>query len=144
MLSHETELHGTATTVAVPDWLRGLIRAVRREAIQPKDARVRLLWNLLRQRQLLGQSLWLSGVLFRVWDRGLPVRERPRATRRLVELLRRWAVLPPVVVREVVRQPMLTPPLVSVPIRPSPIRPVAMRPFRPVRVRPAPPGAARR
>ncbi len=134
MLSQDTELQGTTTDVAVPDWLRGLIRAVRRETLQPKDARVKSFWDLLRQRQLLTRSTWLRALLRRVWDRGLPARERPQATRRLVRLLRRWGILPPPVVREVIRQPMLIRPFVSVPIRPRPIRPVVVRPMRPVRM----------
>ena len=77
-----------------PDWLRGLVRAVRREAIPPKDQRVKSLWTILRQRQLLSRSPWLRGLLLRCWQ-GLPARERPRTTRRLVAHLRSLGILPP-------------------------------------------------
>ena len=82
MLSDDRELHWIGA-IAAPEWLRGLIRAVRREAISPKDARVKQLWDLLRQRQLLGQDRWVKGLLRRCWQ-GLPARDRPRTTRRLV------------------------------------------------------------
>ena len=135
MPSQEAELQGTTEAVAVPDWLRGLIRAVRRESFQPKDTRVKLLWDLLRQRQLLGQSRWLTGVLVHMWNRGAPARERPRATRRLVELLRGWGLLGPLAVREVVPQPVVIRPFVPVPIRPQPLRRATVRPIRPVKMR---------
>jgi len=38
------------------DWLKGLVRAVWKEAVPPKDARVKSLWDLLRQRQALRDS----------------------------------------------------------------------------------------
>ena len=69
MVSQDTELQAAVAAVAVPDWLRGLIRAVQQEALQPKDARVKSLWDLLRQRQLLGRSRWLQAVLRRIWSR---------------------------------------------------------------------------
>ncbi len=56
MLSEDMELQGIGAASAVPDWLKGLIRSVRHEAIQPKDPRVKSLWDLLRQRQLLRQK----------------------------------------------------------------------------------------
>ena len=135
MPSQETELQGTTAAVAVPDWLRGLIRAVRQEGFQPKDARVKLLWDVLRQRQLLGQSRWLTGVLLRTWNRGAPARERPRVTRRLVELLRGWGLLGPLAVPEVVPQPIAMRPFGPVPIRPQPLRRVTVQPIRPVKMR---------
>ena len=76
------ELQGIGAPV--PDWLKGLIRAVRREAIKPKDARVKSLWDLLRQRQLLRRSRWLKAVLRRIWTRGLSARPHPRTARRIV------------------------------------------------------------
>ena len=48
MMSEDLELQGIGADVAVPDWLRGLIRAIKSEAIQPKDERVKSLWNMLR------------------------------------------------------------------------------------------------
>ena len=94
MMSEDMELQGIGAA-AWPDWLKGLIRAVRSEAIQPKDARVKSLWDLLRQRQLLRRSPWLKAVLRRIWTRGLSARPHPRTARRIVHRLRRWGVLPP-------------------------------------------------
>jgi hypothetical protein len=85
---------GIGAAAAVPDWLRGLIRTVRRGAIAPKDPRVKSLWNLLRERQALARSPWLKGLLLRFWQ-GLPARERPRTTRRMVRRLRTLGILPP-------------------------------------------------
>ena len=145
-MSEETELQGISASAPLPDWLRGLIRAVRREAMQPKDPRVKTLWDLLRQRGLLAQSTWLRAVLRRIWDRGLQARPRPRTTQRMVQLLRGWGILPPRVMRQVPSssmsvsiQPQVTlrpiTPWIVRPVRPP--RPVTIRPVRPVTVRPA-------
>ena len=88
------ELEGFGAPVQVPDWLKGLIRAVRGEPLRPKDARVKSLWNLLRQRQLLHRDPWLKAVLQRIWYDGLPARPRPRTTERMVSQLRHFGVLP--------------------------------------------------
>lgn len=93
MLADDMELQGIDAAMVVPDWLRGLIRAVRREAITPRDPRVRSLWNLLRQRQLLRRSPWLRAALMRIWQ-GVPARPRPHTTRKLIYRLRRWGILP--------------------------------------------------
>jgi hypothetical protein len=115
MVSQDMELQGVDGLAAAPDWLRGLIRAWRAEGLQPKDERVRRLWNMLRQRQILRQNDWLRRVLRFAWNRGLARRPRPRTTRRLVQLLRGAGILP-------VRTGL-------------PVRPGAIRPLRRVRVR---------
>lgn len=94
MIAQDMDLQGLGAT-ATPEWLRGLIRSIRREAIKPKDERVRQLWNLMRQRQVLGRSQWTRNFLQRIWSRGLAARQRPYTTRRLVRSLRRWGILPP-------------------------------------------------
>lgn len=142
MLSQDTGLEGTIAAVAVTDWLQALIRAVEREGLQPKDARVKSLWDLLRQRQMLDRSPWLRATLRSIWSRGLPARERPRTTRRLVRRLRRWGILPPQVVSPAARRPVPIRPLVPVTLRP--VRPVAVRPAQPVGVQPVARAAARR
>ena len=119
MLSEDTELQGTVTNPVAPDWLPGFIRAVRQEAVQPKDTRVKSLWDLLRQRQLLRSSPWIRRVLRFIWERGLQARPRPRIARRMVRLLRRWGILPPLAVAR--RQVHL-----------RPLQPVAVRPMRPL------------
>jgi len=133
MLS-EDELQGFGAPVSVPDWLRGLIRAIRREGMRPKDESVRSLWNLLRQRQLLARSPWLQRGLRFAWTTGLANRPRPRTTRRLVALLRRWGILPPLPGRLASRPVRATRPFRPAGVRTpaAPIRPVAVRPLRPV------------
>lgn len=135
---------------AIPDSLRGLVRAIRREAIPAKDPRVKSLWDLLRQRGLLARSPWLKGVLLRCWQ-GLPARERPRTTRRLVARLRTIGILPPRP-GPIAQGPMVAqgPTVARVrgawPMRLTrvgTIRPSPMRPVRAVRVQPVARGIRR-
>ena len=149
MMADDMELRGIGAATMAPDWLRGLIRAVRREAISPKDPRVKSLWDLLRQRQVLSSSPWVKSLLLRCWQ-GLPARERPRSTRRLVAQLRSLGILPPRATAAVAQGPMLAPinihnvrpgwPVRLRPVaamRPAPWRPVrAVAPMRPVRYAP--------
>jgi Transglutaminase-like superfamily len=140
MMAEDMELQGIGAPVVVPDWLKGLIQAVRGEAIQPKDARVKSLWDLLRERQLLRQSPWLKAVLSQIWYRGLPARSRPHTTLRLKTWLRRWRILPTAgaaVDRPVAMRPLQ--PARPVAVRPVRIvRPVAVRPVRPASRQPMP------
>jgi hypothetical protein len=132
MIAEDLELQGLDAAAAVPDWLKGLIRAVRSEAMKPKDARVKSLWDLLRRRELLRRSPWLRTVLRRIWDQGLPARPRPRTTQELTMWLRRWGILPPLAVRPMPGRPVAA-------RRLRPVRPVAVRPVgtaRPVAARP--------
>lgn len=145
MMAEDIERQGMGGIGAVPDWLRGLLRAVRLEAVQPKDARVQSLWNLLRERKVLHQSPWLKAVLRRIWDRGLAARPHPRTTRRIKMRLRRWGILPPIPVSAArYRQsgirtraqaaiqrarPVTLKPVASV-------RPAMMQPVRPVQMKP--------
>lgn len=145
MLSQDTNLRGTVTDMTVPEWLRSLIRIVARERLQPRDERVRSLWNLLRERRLLQQSPWLRAGLQLIWGRGLPARPRPRAVRRLVRLLRRWGILPPPPPPAAAAAPPTLVPVPTVVARPvTRLRAVAARPLRPVSVRPVGRFAARR
>jgi hypothetical protein len=152
MASQDMELQGMGAAVAVPDWLKGLIRAVRSEAIQPKDARVKSLWDLLRQRQLLGKSPWLKAVLLRIWSRGLSARPHPRTTRRIVSRLRLWGILPAKSVRAAAPRPAPMRPLAPAPVQPvrpvavkpvGSVKPVTMQPVRPVQMRSGSPTAVR-
>jgi hypothetical protein len=94
-----------------PSWLWGLIRGIRRDGLQPRDQRVKTLWDLLRSKGLLGQSPWLKTGLRFIWGKGLAPRPRRGAARRLKALLRQWGILPPrvigqssvVVQREIIR-----------------------------------------
>ena len=153
MMAEDLELQGIGAAMAAPDWLRQLIRAVRSEAIQPKDARVKSLWDLLRQRQLLRRSPWLKAVLQRIWSRGLAARPHPRTARRIVRWLRLWGILPPKSVRAATPRPATMPPLAPaamqaarpVVLRPvASVRPAAMQPVRPVQMQPASMKAARK
>lgn len=132
MLSANTAQQGNTT---IPDWLRGLLRAVRQEGMKPKDERVRTLWRLLQDRQLLNQSPWVQARLRYMWNHGLVNRYRPRTTRRLRGHLRRWGILPAT---------GITRPLQSSPLRRVQARPVT-GPVRPLgRRAPLPPAASRR
>jgi hypothetical protein len=146
MMAEDLELQGIGGMGAVPDWLRGLIRTVRLEAVQPKDARVKSLWDLLRQRQLLNRSSWLKRVLQRIWSRGLSARPHPRTARRIVKRLRRWAILPPKLVSAAAYRPAVARPVTRTAVqavRPVTLKPVAslrpatMQPVRPVQMKPA-------
>jgi len=119
-----------------PDWLRGLLRGIRREGVAARDPRVKRLWDLLRQRQLLGRSRWARRVLRYAWSKGYTARPRPKTTRRLLTRLRAWGVLPPkVVVGAPGRTISLRPvgrarPTISRPI--ARLRPLARAALRPV------------
>lgn len=146
MLSDAMELQGMDAAVAVPDWLKGLIRAVRSEAIKPKDPRVKSLWDLLRQRQLLRRSPWLKTVLRRIWSGGLSARPHPRTAGRIVRRLRLWGILPPKSVKTATPRPTVvraSAPAATQAMRPvalkpvASVRPAAMQPVRAVQMQPA-------
>lgn len=123
-----------------PDGVTQLIQAIQSEAIAPRDARVKSMWDLLRQRGLLRRSRWLRGLLQRIWRQGLTARPRPRTTQRLQRLLRRWGILPasaasPIVVSPVAPQTIVLSPGARRPLRRVVVRPVAVRPLRPVQAR---------
>ena len=75
-MSEEITMQGMGVAPA-PGWLQGLIQAVSGQAIAPRDGRVKSLWVLLKQRQLLAQSVWLRTLLIRIWQQGLPARPGP-------------------------------------------------------------------
>ena len=152
-MAEDMELRGIGGIGAVPDWLRGLIRTVRLEAVQPKDTRVKSLWDLLRQRQLLQRSPWLKAVLRRIWDRGLSARPHPRTASRITRRLRRWGVVPPISVGAAAYRPAGIRPITRAAVqavRPVALKPVAsvrpatMQPLRPVQMKPAGTKAARK
>jgi hypothetical protein len=152
-MAEDIELQGIGAAAAVPDWLKGLIKAVRSEAIQPKDARVKSLWDVLKQRQLLGRSRWLKAVLRRIWNRGLSARPHPRTARRIVRRLRLWGILPPKSVKAAAPRSAAMRPLAPVPMRAvqpvavkpvGSVKPVAMQPLRPVQMQSGTPTGARK
>lgn len=125
MAASDSEFLGSSA--AVPVWLPGVLRSVRGGAIGARDPRIRLLWTLLKQRQVLRRSPWLMTALRRIWNGGLPARPHPRTAARIVRTLRMWAVLPP---RSTPSRPVAASP-------PRPIDPrVVMRAIRPVALQP--------
>jgi hypothetical protein len=131
MLSENTTPQSPTAPSPVPDWLRGLLRAVRQEGMKPKDERVRTLWNLLKQRNLLSQNPWVQTRLRFIWDKGLVNRSRPITSRRLRRQLRLWGILPP----SRRARPLQSAGLRRVQARPvaRPVRPLGQRvAFRPV------------
>lgn len=73
-------------------WLRGLIAAIRQGGLQPKDPRVKALWNLLRRRQSLVRHPWARTRLRFIWQKGLDARPRPKTATRLLAVIRDRAV----------------------------------------------------
>jgi hypothetical protein len=153
MVSQDLELQGVGAAEAVPDWLKGLIRTLRSGAIQPNDARVKSLWDLLKQRQLLAQSPWLKAVLQRIWSRGLSARPHPRTARRIVRRLRLWGIWPPRSVRVAALRPATMRPFAPVPMQPvrpvavkpvGSVKPVSMQPVRPMPMQSGTPTGARK
>jgi len=144
MMSDDLELKGIGADGEGGTWLRGLIRAIRSEAMQPKDERVKLLWNKLRDRRQLSTHPWLKEVLQRIWSKGLAARPRPVTTEKLVTRLRRIGLLPQAGTGAPGHRPGSGRP--RAPIATRPVRPVAVKRVGAVRrvvVRPmhAPPGA---
>jgi hypothetical protein len=69
-------------------WLRALLQAIRETGVQPRDPRVKALWQLLRRRQLLARSPWARTRLKFIWQKGLNAKPRPRTIARLLALLK--------------------------------------------------------
>jgi hypothetical protein len=134
MMSEDLELRGIGAEMEVPTWLHGLIRAIRSEAMQPKDERVKSLWNLLRERQQLSTHPWLKEVLQRIWTKGLAARPRPLTTGKLVMRLRQIGILPSTGAGPAVHRPGAG--QHKAPMAMRPVRAVAVKPMRPVQVRP--------
>ena len=151
-MSGEYGLQGTNTATTPTFDPASLVRAIQGEAVPPRDARVKELYLLLKQRGLWGRNPWLRALLRRIWQRGLAARPRPRITRRLVNLLQRWGINPGIslpaqpgatAVSAAVSRPFAPGALQAgqrlrlVPLRPVVARRVAMRPtaFRPVAAR---------
>lgn len=106
-------------------WLRDLMRGIRQEGVQPRDPRVKALWNLLRRRQLLARDPLMRDRLRYIWQKGLNVRPRPRTTQRLLTLLRSRGVMR---ARPLQRHVSTRPRAAAMMRRPmQPLRPVALR-----------------
>jgi hypothetical protein len=134
MMSEDLELRGIGAEIEVPPWLHGLIRAIKSEAMQPKDERVKSLWNLLRDRRELSTHPWVKEVLQRIWSKGLAARPRPLTTEKLVMRLRQIGILPPGGAGAAAHRPGTGRP--SAPMAMRPVRAIPVKPMRPVQVRP--------
>jgi hypothetical protein len=141
-MSEEMTMQGMGV-VPAPGWVHGFIQAVAGQALAPRDGRVKSLWMLLKQQQLLAQSPWLRALLIRIWKYGLPARPRPRTTQRLMQQLQQWGVLPGPVVTPGFAPVQAPYPVGFRPLRPAGYRPSSPpggRPWRPAGVRPWRPG----
>lgn len=112
-------------------WLRDLMRGIARQGIQARDPNVKQLWDLLRQRGLLGADMWLKERLRQFWTNGLPARERPRTAQRVRAILRAHGIL-----RGRQRGGFIAPTVLNMPLlqrtyRGRPLR--LLRPLRPLR-----------
>ena len=76
-------------------WLVDLLKALRNQAITPKDPRVKRLASMLRQRGIWGRIPRLQKYLVDTWKNGRPKPSRPRKLSKLVKVLRFWKILPP-------------------------------------------------
>ena len=134
MMSEDLELRGIGAEMGAPPWLHGLIRAIKSEAMQPKDERVKSLWNLLRDRRQLSTHPWVKEVLQRIWSKGLAARPRPLTTEKLVMRLRKIGILPSAGAGAAAHRPGAGRP--GAPMAMRPVRAVAVKPVRPVQMRP--------
>jgi hypothetical protein len=134
MMSTGFDLQGIGAEMEGPIWLRSLVRAIRSEAMQPKDARVKSLWNLLRERQQLRTHPWIKDVLQHIWNKGLAARPRPLTAERLVTRLRQIGILPPERTSPATHRP--GPGRPRAPMAMRPVRALAVKPVRPVLMRP--------
>jgi len=144
-MSEEMTMQGMGA-VPAPDWLNGFIQAVAGQTLPPRDGRVKSLWGLLKQQQLLAQSPWLRALLIRIWKQGLPARPRPRTTQRLMQQLQQWGILPGALVTPGFGPVQAPYPVGFGPVRPAgfrPWRPTGFRPWRPTGVRPWRPAGVR-
>lgn len=133
------DLNGLGEMGQVPDWLKQLLKSIKHEAVKPQDPRIKSLWELLRQQQVLGRSRWLKAALRRIWRKGLAARPHPRLAARIVRRLRHWGVLPPKAnsARTQVTATGMRP-VSPVNLKPvASVRPVSMQSVRPVEVQPA-------
>jgi hypothetical protein len=106
-------------------WLRDLMRGIRQDGVQPRDPRIKALWDLLRRRQLLARDPWARNRLRYIWQKGLNVRPRPRTTHRLLTLLRSRGVMR---ARPLQRRVSAVPGTAATMRRPMrPLQPVALR-----------------
>jgi hypothetical protein len=151
-MMQQPELQGLAAMTTPPNWLPSLIQNVQQGNLRPKDPRVRFLWNLLKQRQLLHRSQWLPKALGFMWKRGLSARPRPNRARRIERLMQQWKILPGMPISTAHRSMSTLPsahataaipsryiPPSSQPKSPSaPAKSVQVRPIQPVTIRPVP------
>lgn len=140
----QPELQGFAT-IATPPWLLSLIQTIRQGGLPPRDPRVKSLWTLLRQRQLLDRSPRLTQFLKFIWQRGLSTQARPRRAKRIERLMQHWGILPAstTTTPRTVSQPLPVRSAVTVPAKAvatptTPAKPVTIRSMPSVSVRPVP------
>ena len=79
---------GGTLAQAPPAAAGDLVRAVRSVGLQPRDPRIRQVWNQLRARGMLNQDIWVKQILRRLWRTGLRPGNRPRTAARLAAALR--------------------------------------------------------
>jgi hypothetical protein len=90
----QPNLQSFAAVTPSPNWLPDLIQTIQQGSLQPKDARVKSLWTLLRQQQLLQSNPRLTKLLKFMWQHGLSARPRPKHAKYIEQLMQRWALLP--------------------------------------------------
>jgi len=125
-IMHQTPgFYGIAATLSPPNWLPGLLQSMRQGGIKPQDPHMKLLLNLLRQRQLLNRKPRLDRRLRFIWERGLSAHPYPKTARWLERSLQRWGILP-ASPAPLAMQPSQALPQTQVPAQQ--MQPVALRP----------------
>lgn len=138
MMHQHPEFQGFVPMAVSSNSLTSLIETVRQGGLKPRDPRVKSLWNLLRQRQLLHRSRWLAQLLKFMWQQGLSAQPRPGRAQRIERLLQTWGLLPGSGQQTPTHATVTVPArAVTSPAPPSP-QSVPIRPIQSVTVRPVP------
>ncbi len=121
--------------------LPGLIQSIQRGGLKPQDPRLKLLIDVLRQRQLLRRKPRLAKRLQFIWKQGLSARPYPKTARWLERSLQRWGLLTTTPAALSRQPPPQSRRQSQVPVPQSPVpgqqmQPVSLRPVPGVKVQP--------
>jgi hypothetical protein len=135
-MSEDKEFHGTENAARDINWLNSLVRDVGAQGLPPQDPRIKMLYELLRQRQVWDSNPRIQRFLREVWQRGLKANPSPRLQRYLAQQLINWSLLTagsiPTRLEQTNQQAARRP------FKRIGLRPVQVRPVQPVKVTAAP------
>jgi hypothetical protein len=136
-MSEDKELYGAENAVRDVDWLNRLVRDVGAQGLQPRDPRIKRLYELLRKRQLRDNNPGIQRLLREVWQGGLKASPSPHLQRYLTQQLINWGLLTAESIpahSEQTNQQAARRPFKRIRLRPVQVRPVQVRPVQPVKV----------